>query len=381
MPNASDWLVGETSAHTDLQRQQRPTVSILINNYNYARFLRPCIDSCLNQTHSPLEIVVVDDGSADDSVQIIEDYARHHEHIVSVLKANGGQASAFNAGVAHSRGEIVMFLDADDYLHPDAVATVAQAWQSNRTETHGFSWAMLHCRLDLVDAEGQYIDQHPAPEVAFSKGNVVPLLLKTGQYSTTVTSGLSFHRAALANVLPIPEEDFRICADGYLVTVLPFYGLVGAVETSIGGRRKHGENLWATGDASMKQLHRAIQHDLLRYHYLSQVAKATGHSPEQPLGHRDPWHLTQRLAFLRLSGSHHPQPSDRPLRLAWWGIQATWCYDTCSAKRRLILMMWFLLLGLVPQYWAEPIVRWRLFRQSRPASIHRILKSLRASTQ
>src|SRR3954454_21549841 len=98
-----------------------PLVSIIINNYNYARFLKEAIDSALNQTYPLTEVVVVDDGSSDESRGIIANYGNR---IISVLKENGGQASALNAGVSACRGDILCFLDSDDYFYPDKVAHV-----------------------------------------------------------------------------------------------------------------------------------------------------------------------------------------------------------------------------------------------------------------
>ncbi len=86
-------------------------ISVLINNYNYARFLPACIDSVLAQDYADFEIIVVDDGSTDDSRDIIASYGTR---IVPVLKENGGQASSFNAGFAASSGQILCLLDADD---------------------------------------------------------------------------------------------------------------------------------------------------------------------------------------------------------------------------------------------------------------------------
>src|SRR3546814_6803007 len=103
----------------------RPRASIIIANYNYARFLRRCIDSALEQDHPGVEVVVVDDDSSDGSAAVIRSYG---SRIVPCLKAaNGGHAAAFNEGFAASRGDIVFFLDADDFLYPQAVSTVVRS--------------------------------------------------------------------------------------------------------------------------------------------------------------------------------------------------------------------------------------------------------------
>jgi glycosyltransferase involved in cell wall biosynthesis len=79
--------------------QAFPLVSILITSYNYGRYLGNAIDSALNQTFRNIEVVVVDDGSEDNSLDVIKSYGGR---IVSVVKQNGGQGSAFNAGFAFS---------------------------------------------------------------------------------------------------------------------------------------------------------------------------------------------------------------------------------------------------------------------------------------
>jgi glycosyltransferase involved in cell wall biosynthesis len=93
--------------------------TVLITSYNYAAFLPEAIDSALGQTHPEVEVVVVDDGSTDDSRETI---ARYGDRIVPVLQENAGQASATNAGFAASRGDIVCLLDADDFFAPEKVA-------------------------------------------------------------------------------------------------------------------------------------------------------------------------------------------------------------------------------------------------------------------
>src|SRR5436853_5073279 len=102
----------------------QPLASIVISSYNYGRYLPAAIDSALAQTYAPREVIVVDDGSTDDSRAVI---ARYGGEVTAVLKENGGQASAFNAGLRASRGEVVCFLDSDDVLLPRAVELAVAA--------------------------------------------------------------------------------------------------------------------------------------------------------------------------------------------------------------------------------------------------------------
>jgi glycosyltransferase involved in cell wall biosynthesis len=87
------------------------TSASIISSYNYGPFLQERIDSVLNQTSQNVGVIVVDDGSTDNSREIIASYG---DRIIPVLKANGGQGSAINAGVAVSQAEMISYLDAND---------------------------------------------------------------------------------------------------------------------------------------------------------------------------------------------------------------------------------------------------------------------------
>jgi len=97
-------------------KSSEPLVSVIVPCFNYGRFLGEALDSALGQTHKNVEVVVVDDGSTDDSVQVAGRYP-----VKVVTQQNAGVAVARNHGAAQSRGELFVFLDADDVLEPEYV--------------------------------------------------------------------------------------------------------------------------------------------------------------------------------------------------------------------------------------------------------------------
>jgi glycosyltransferase involved in cell wall biosynthesis len=101
-------------------KMQFPLVSIVINNFNYGRFLVRAIESALAQTYENVEVIVVDDGSTDESRGILEGF---RDRASIILKENSGQAGAFNVGIKAAQGLFTLLLDSDDYLLPEAVAT------------------------------------------------------------------------------------------------------------------------------------------------------------------------------------------------------------------------------------------------------------------
>lgn len=348
------------------------TVSIIVNNYNYGRFLRQAIDSAVHQTYPNTEVIVVDDGSTDDSHQIIASYG---SRIIPVIKENGGQGSAINAGFAVSQGEIVMFLDADDYLFSDTVEQVVTAWKPDA--------AKVQYRIKAVDAIGDFICTYPVLSLPFAREEVLPILLERGQYTTAVTSGNAFSRSALAQILPMPESEFRISADGYLVTLAPFYGRVVSINKPLATGRIHGSNFWDLSGESVlsESLHKSIKHDFQKYKFLSSKATELGYTISHKLGDRDYFHLMYRLASLRLDPQNHPIPADSPLDLARKGYWANWKYTEFPWKRKLVLSSWFLWVGLMPKPLAKPAINWLLNSQSRPKIVDWLLKRIRSITR
>ncbi len=102
------------------QSPDSPLVSVIIPTYNYARYLPRAINSCFEQTYENLEIIVVDDGSTDSTATVVSGFGNR---IVYVRQDNQGVSAARNTGLSHVKGEFVVFLDADDILLKDCIAS------------------------------------------------------------------------------------------------------------------------------------------------------------------------------------------------------------------------------------------------------------------
>jgi glycosyltransferase involved in cell wall biosynthesis len=171
-----------------------PSVSIVINNHDYERYVGAAIESALGQHYPRVEVVVVDDGSTDGSREVIATYGAD---VVVELQDNAGQTAAMNAGFARSTGDIVCFLDADDELHPTAAQTAVELL-ADPTVARGF-WC-----LDVVDPAGRVHGRVPKRALPPFDGHDV---LRHGDphlFAIAPTSANAWSRPFLESLLPLP---------------------------------------------------------------------------------------------------------------------------------------------------------------------------------
>lgn len=141
-----------------------PLVSIVIPVYNSERYLRQCLDSIIEQTWKKLDIVCVNDGSADKSLDILNSYAEEDNRIKVFTKQNEGKgaASARNVGLKNAVGEYVMFLDSDDFFEPDMIETLVGKAMTTEAE-------VVICRGQTFDDEKQkVIGPMPHPDLQYA---------------------------------------------------------------------------------------------------------------------------------------------------------------------------------------------------------------------
>ncbi len=124
-----------------------PLVSVIIPAYNAQAFLRATLDSVLAQTYDRLEVIVVDDGSTDDTGAVVAAVKATDPRVRLITKTNGGVSSARNAGIAAARGDYVAFLDADDIWHPEKIAAQIDVLRPAGRERYVAAFS-LHLRID-----------------------------------------------------------------------------------------------------------------------------------------------------------------------------------------------------------------------------------------
>ena len=129
-------------------QESAPTISVIIPCYNGARFLRETLASALGQTRPPLEVIVVDDGSTDDSAAIAESFG---PPVRVIRQANQGESKARNVGLRQSRGKYVLFLDSDAMISRSSVARLVERMESDPTV------GIAGCRI--VDPATRALDQ------------------------------------------------------------------------------------------------------------------------------------------------------------------------------------------------------------------------------
>lgn len=131
-----------------------PKVSIIVAIYKAEEYLRRCLDSLVNQTFEDYEVLLVDDGSPDNSGYICDAYAERYPFVHVIHKANGGLASARQCGIDHARGEYTIHVDADDWVEPDMLESLYRKAKEEDAD-------MVICDYFELKRKERYIAQKP----------------------------------------------------------------------------------------------------------------------------------------------------------------------------------------------------------------------------
>ncbi|ADB73201.1 glycosyltransferase [Geodermatophilus obscurus] len=334
-----------------MQERTLQRISVVIANHNYGRYVGQAIDSALTLDWDDVEVIVVDDGSTDDSREVI---ARYEDRITILYQDNATQRVARNRGYELSTGDVVIHLDSDDVLFPSVGRELARVW---------------HEGISKVQFQMLRIDEHGR-----SLGSVFPRYSRestpqeirawadsTTAYPTPPGSGNAYSRAFLDRIFPL-DDSCGPATDSACLAVAPFLGDVVTVAKPLVGYRVHGSN---TSDllADPEKFPRAVERARQRYEYANRVrgdmADGRALRRSRPL-------LELRIASYRLCPDDRPLAGESFRRLLWDTLRSPAHPGPESIPKRVQVLVWSLLTLLAPDGTARRLVRVRFRRDRRP---------------
>jgi glycosyltransferase involved in cell wall biosynthesis len=250
-----------------------PTVSIIITNYNYAKYLKEAIESVNNQDYPFIQKIIIDDCSTDNSKDILKQYEDSFEIVYK--DKNEGQLAAFFDGLDVAKGEFIIYLDADDVLEPYAV--------SAHLATHLFKFPQVAftCGRNRTISENSTLvsDYHAdMREVVDGFKLIKPHYIHSPNWAWTTTSAMMFRKDVLDLIRTKNTQPFRVCADYYIAHFSNLLGGSMLLNIPMVNYRKHGGNNFAKNriiggpkpNGHLKY-HNHPEHELLQKEILTQL--------------------------------------------------------------------------------------------------------------
>jgi glycosyltransferase involved in cell wall biosynthesis len=342
--------------------------SIIIINHNYARFLDEAISSALNIDAAEKEIIVVDDGSTDNSTKVIE---RFGDKIISVFKPNGGALSCVNIGFRYSSGDIIIFLDADDRINCNVARLVLSVWENGV--------AKVQYLANVIDANGTWLGRvQPNFTKTLTQADIRRSLITTTNYVASACSANAYARWYLEQILPLPISyvAHKNAPDDLLNPVAPLYGKVITLQIPLCDYRHHGANDTALLHLDIDNLTRAIRRDQERLDFVRKQAQRHGILIAPNALFSCPYHMITCAAIRKYSPVQCPYELSLG-RITTLGISATAGYRCIGTRQKLALIAWLLCVSLAPRGIALRLIALRYVPSVRPRWATTLLSWLR----
>jgi glycosyltransferase involved in cell wall biosynthesis len=343
------------------------TLSVVIPNHNYADYVGTAVKSALDIHWPNVEVIVVDDGSTDNSLEVIKAYA---DRITIISQANAGQMPSCVNGFRRCTGDVVIFLDSDDALHPDIMTEIAAAWSDAASK--------FQFQMRVIDAKGkptgsilpQYY-AHPTPK------DVRTWVTTTGVYPTPPGSGSAYPRSVVEKIFGFESDFIDRAPDSYLIAAAPVYGDVITIPKPLVDYRVHGLNHSAQLHLDDNRFAREVDLTRRRHKFFADVASSAGMPVDAGALNRNLLYLCLRTASYSLRPDIHPIAGDSAMRIASATFKALAFPQGFSQAQRTSLFLWMILALFGPRGLRRSVVGWRYVPTTRPQWMKRALNLVR----
>jgi glycosyltransferase involved in cell wall biosynthesis len=343
------------------------TLSVIIPNHNYADYVGIAVRSALEIRWPKVEVIVVDDGSTDNSLDVIKTFA---DRITIISQANAGQMPSCVNGFRRCSGDLILFLDSDDALHPDVMTEIAAVWSETASK--------FQFQMRVVDAKGnptgsilpQYF-AHPSPQ------DIREWATTTGVYPTPPGSGSAYPRSVVDRIFSFKSDFVDRAPDSYLIAAAPAYGDVVTIPKPLVDYRVHGLNHGAHLHLDDSRFAREVDLARRRHKFFTEVASSVGLPVAEAALNRNLLFLCLRAASYSLRPDIHPISADNSARIAATSFKALAYPQGFSHSQRTSLFLWTLCVLFGPLRFRRSVVSWRYVPTQRPKWMKRALNLLR----
>lgn len=328
-------------------------LSVIIPNFNYGDFVEHAVRSALELDWPTVEVIVVDDGSTDDSLEVLAGFG---DKITVVSQENQGPRVACNRGFELSTGDAVIFLDSDDVLDPGIARAAARVWRPGVSK--------VQVQMQRIDPAGRARGR-PFPQYAFAPTpqQIRHWMTETSAYPTPPGSGNIYSRDFLDQLLPL-DDRCGDATDSACLAAAPYLGDVITVPRPLVGYRVHGRNrsgLLVDPGRFTRQISRALQ----RHIFAREVAGVSNDVPMAELVRplRRGRHLLQmRVAERRMCAGSPPLPEDGRRNLLRDSLRNMTAPGWEPVGHRVAVSAWCLTTLLAPRALAGRLISWRFAR-------------------
>ena len=293
---------------------EQPGVSILITCFNYEAYVGRAIESALDQTYPPAQVIVSDDASSDNSCAVIETYVQRDPRVRLLRNPHGGMAANINAAYRASSGDIICLLDADDTFMPGKLEAVVRSFQQHPRAGFG-----IH-RASMVDHLGQERGTYPLLST-LPTGDCARVTYENSGILMGLppTTNLSLRREVAQRIFPIPEQ-YTGYAEQMIHRLAPLMTELCAVDAPLAHWRQHGQNDQNATRITVRRLERELM--IMDALWLDQKSYLDGIDPQlgrefPPIG-RTPLYL--RTNYIRLRLANDPAMHQAHADLCRYGL-------------------------------------------------------------